>query len=219
MEYTEFWTLCTSNSIMLTKKQLDDLDRYHKELVYWNKSVNLISRKDEENVMEKHILHSLSILRYANIAPKSYCLDVGTGGGLPGIPIKIAVPECRMTLIDSIAKKTKLTAMFASHTGLKQIDVICDRAENLAINKSHLGKYDFIISRAVAPIEELIDWTLELLKPVTGKFVFLKGGDLTEEVNEAKDRFKKLKIQVKPLQLFGYDKFEKEDKKIVICEF
>ena len=96
----DFWTTCSANDIVLEKEQVDALKRYHDELIYWNAKVNMISRKDEDNVWDRHILHSLAILKYVTIRPKARVLDVGTGGGLPGIPIKIARPDLKMLLVD-----------------------------------------------------------------------------------------------------------------------
>ncbi|MGB9912782.1 MAG: 16S rRNA (guanine(527)-N(7))-methyltransferase RsmG, partial [Candidatus Kapaibacteriota bacterium] len=119
MELTEFWTILSANGIILEVEQLKQIERFVKELTYWNDKINLISRKDIDNILENHILHSLSILKYVEIPQKANTLDVGTGGGLPGIPLKIARPDINMILIDSIAKKIKITDMLAKHTGLR----------------------------------------------------------------------------------------------------
>jgi len=156
MDLTEFWTIASGNGIVLDKEQLERIERFAKELVYWNKQVNLISRKDEENVLENHILHSISLLKYLEIPPKSRCLDIGTGGGLPGIPIAIATGNISMLLIDSIAKKIKITNMLAKHTGLRNIEAICMRVENLAQNDKYLEHFDFVFARAVTKISDLL---------------------------------------------------------------
>ncbi|MBK6760935.1 MAG: class I SAM-dependent methyltransferase [Ignavibacteria bacterium] len=116
MTPVDFWTTCSANNIVIDKAQVDALKRYHDELLYWNKKVNMISRKDEENVWERHILHSLTLMKYVTFPQKARVLDVGTGGGLPGLPIKIARPDLKMLLVDSIRKKTSMTDMFAQHT-------------------------------------------------------------------------------------------------------
>jgi 16S rRNA (guanine527-N7)-methyltransferase len=248
MDLIEFWTICSSNGIILTKEQIEQLKRYYNELLYWNSKVNLISRKDEEYFLDRHILHSLSILKYIEIPPKSNCLDVGTGGGLPGIPLAIANPEINMLLVDSIAKKMKITSMMAKHTELKKLNTICERVELLSNNKDYKNKFDFVFARAVTDTSKIIGWVKDLIKP-KGKIVLLKGGDLTDEIENAlqdrrhktedirqktqdrrpktEDRSQKsvdnvytsLKIKEIPIKLFGYDWFEKEEKKIVICEF
>ena len=218
MDLVKFWTICSTNSIVLSKEQLKIIERYANELKYWNSKVNLISRKDEENIFERHILHSLSILKYVDFPPKSKVLDVGTGGGLPGIPIKIANPDFDMLLVDSISKKIKMTKMFAQHTSLRKIEAICTRAEDLAKDNNYIKRYDFIISRAVAKIELIIDWTKFLAKD-KAKFILLKGGDLREEINSAKMIYPKLKIDEIEINLLGEPYFLNENKKLLICYF
>ncbi len=218
MDLVKFWTICSTNSIVLSKEQLKIIERYANELKYWNSKVNLISRKDEENIFERHILHSLSILKYVDFPPKSKVLDVGTGGGLPGIPIKIANPDIDMLLVDSISKKIKMTKMFAQHTSLRKIEAICTRAEDLAKDNNYIKRYDFIISRAVAKIELIIDWTKFLAKD-KAKFILLKGGDLREEINSAKMIYPKLKIDEIEINLLGEPYFLNENKKLLICYF
>ena len=142
MELSEFWTLCSSNGIVLEKKQLDMFTRFIEELLYWNQKVNLISRKDEENIVVNHIIHSLSSLKYIELPAKARCLDVGTGGGLPGIPITIAKPTIHMLLVDSIAKKAKIADMLAKHTGVRTIGAKTARAEELQKEKQYLMHFE-----------------------------------------------------------------------------
>lgn len=218
MELTEFWTILSANGIILEVEQLKQIERYVKELTYWNERVNLVSRKDIDNILENHILHSLSILKYVDIPKKSCCVDVGTGGGLPGIPLKIARPDITMILIDSIAKKIKITDMLAKHTGLRNIEAICARAENFAKDKNNFARFDVVFSRGVGKIATVVAWIKNILKD-NGKIVFLKGGDLSEEVEDAKKMFPKLEINEFLIDLVGYEKFKKEEKKIIICNF
>ncbi len=214
MDITQFWTICSANSIVLSVEQLKNFERYHNELLYWNSKVNLISRKDEANIFEKHFLHSLSILKYIKIPAKAGCLDIGTGGGFPGLPIKIACPNTHMTLVDSIKKKTTVTNMFASHTGLRNIKVLTKRAEELRNSKDFIFKFDFIFARAVAKLSNLVSWTYDCLRN-DGLFAFLKGGNLDTEIQELLIEFPKLSVKIEPLDIFGCDSFLKDDKKIV----
>jgi 16S rRNA (guanine527-N7)-methyltransferase len=218
MDIVKFWTICSANGIILTPEQIKQFERYHRELLYWNEKVNLISRKDEDNIFERHFLHSLAILKYYKIPPKSRCLDFGTGGGLPGIPLKIACGDINMLLVDSIRKKIKITDMFVQHSEMRNVKAICCRVEELALDSKYLRSFDFIFSRAVAKLDEMIEWVIKLLKP-SGTMIFLKGGDLVEEINAAKSKFPGLTIEESKIKLFGADWFEKEDKKILICEF
>lgn len=214
MDKEKFWTVCTSNQIMIDQDELQLLERYHDELLYWNKKINLISRKDEENIWSNHILHSLSILKYVDFKHKAKVMDIGTGGGLPGIPIKILRQDLNVNLVDSITKKMKATEMFAKHTGLKNIFAKKGRAEELNFN----FKFDYIIARAVSRLANLMEWTKPHVTKQT-KYVLLKGGDLTEEFNEAKSKFGKLNIKEIEIDLFGYSYFKDENKKIITVEF
>lgn len=212
----EFWTACSSNGIVLDKSQVDALERYHDELRYWNQQVNMISRKDEDNIWDRHILHSLTLLKYTEIKQKARILDVGTGGGLPGIPIKIARPDVKMTMVDSIKKKTTMTQMFASHTGLKDVVALNSRAEELAHDRQHLHGFDVIISRAVARTGVVLGWVEPLVKS-NGFCAFLKGGDLSEEVMEAQQLFPNWSFKVIPIEMFGQPWFQEDQKKVVVC--
>lgn len=218
MDKLEFWTICSANGIVLDKEQVDIFERFHNDLLYWNEKVNLISRKDEANVWERHILHSLAILTQVTFGEKSLVVDVGTGGGFPGIPLKIAMQGLRMNLVDSIAKKVKLTQMFAEHTGLRGIQTFNKRVEELAKDKEFAGLVDVVVARGVAPLDEIVWWTKTLMKP-KGRLVLLKGGDLTEEVRVAKEKFPRLHVEVHPLQMRGVPWFEEQEKKIVLASF
>ena len=214
----DVWTTLSANGIALSKQQMDDLERYHNELRYWNERVNMISRKDMESIWERHIVHSLCLLKYVSFKTKARVLDVGTGGGLPGIPLKIARPDLRVVLVDSIAKKMKIVRMFAQHTDLKNIGTLTARVEDLANDAHYRRAFDVIVSRAVAPVSKLIEWTRPLLAP-GGFFVFLKGGDLSEEIGAAQQLFPDLKVTVKDIELFGLPQFKMDEKKVVVCEY
>ncbi|MFM7157714.1 MAG: 16S rRNA (guanine(527)-N(7))-methyltransferase RsmG [Bacteroidota bacterium] len=218
MDPLEFWTLCNANGILLTREQMETFERFHDELIYWNEKVNLISRKDIDNIWIRHFMHSLSIVKADIIQSKSTCLDVGCGGGFPGIPVGIARPDLSVTMVDSIAKKMKLTAMFADHTGQRNFKTIVSRMEDIAKDKSQQQRYDHIIARAVAPIISLIQWTKPLLKK-DGSYILLKGGDLTSEILEAQQAFPSLIIKEYPINWIGVHWFTTEEKKIIHCYF
>ncbi|MBI2794144.1 MAG: 16S rRNA (guanine(527)-N(7))-methyltransferase RsmG [Ignavibacteria bacterium] len=203
---------------MLSREQMDSLVRYHDELRYWNARVNMISHNDEEHIWVKHILHSLMLLKYVSFKPKARVLDVGTGGGLPGLPIKIARPDVKMTLIDSIAKKIKMVSMFAQHTGLKDVDVICTRAERLADDAHYRGYFDVVITRATASAKDIISWTSPLLAK-NGCWALMKGGDLSHEIEEARAALPAGQVQVEELLIdcFGVPQFKADEKKVLIC--
>jgi len=218
MEIAEFWTICAANSIVLEPEQLQALERYVRELWYWNERVNLISRKDIEHLYERHILHSLAALKYVEFPPRARCVDIGTGAGLPGIPIAIARPDLHMLLVESVAKKARLVAMFAAHTGLRHLQVKRARIEELSSSPQYRSAFDIALARAVAPLPTLLQWAEPLLKP-TGKLVAYKGGDLQAELQEAHARFPTLRSTVHDIRLYGAPWFEENQKRLVVCEF
>jgi 16S rRNA (guanine527-N7)-methyltransferase len=158
------------------------------------------------------------IIKHTTFPEKARVLDIGTGGGLPGIPLKIARPDIKITLVDSIRKKTKMVELFAQHTQLKDIDVVCDRVENLATAGHYANGFDVIVSRAVARTTELITWSKPLAKPNTF-WAFLKGGDLTDELEEAQQAFPSLSVAQASLSAFGIPSFTEDEKKIITCRF
>ncbi|OGU56068.1 MAG: 16S rRNA (guanine(527)-N(7))-methyltransferase RsmG [Ignavibacteria bacterium GWF2_33_9] len=215
MNFTEFWTICSTNNIFLDDEQLDNLNRFYNEMTYWNEKVNMISRRDIENLLENHILHSLSILKFFNFPAKAKVLDVGTGGGFPGTPLKIAKPDIYLTLVDSISKKLKIADMLAKHTGLRNIESYAMRVEELKNQKKFINFFDVIVTRAVATTDKIYTWTKDLLKD-NGKIILWKGGNLDEEIANLLKINSKLKVQIVPIDLFGFDYYLKEDKKFVI---
>ena len=217
MEFTEFWTILSANGIVLDLEQIEIFKRYHKELLYWNEKINLISRQDENNILEKHFIHSLSILKYVDIPAKSRCLDIGTGGGFPGLPLKIARPDLYMFLSDSIKKKITTTEMFSKHTGLRNIKCIWGRTEDLSNDKNYIKHFDIIFSRAVARIVKLIDWSFPLIKD-GGRFIFLKGGNLDEEISQAQNKYRNLIFEVNDINILGAEVMNVSEKKIIISK-
>lgn len=216
MDLTAFWTICSANGIVLDRQQLRAIERYERELRYWNERINLISRRDIEHLLERHILHALAILSVVEIPPKARCMDVGTGGGLPGIPLIIARPDLRMVLVDSVRKKLRVAEMLARHTGHRFTEAICARVEELAQQKpSYRAAFDLIVARAVADTRTLLEWTRNLIKP-GGMHVFLKGGDLESDIANARVAFPDAIFVEKPLRLRGAPWLEEQQKKALI---
>ena len=147
----------------------------------WNAQINVISRKDMEHFYEHHVLHSLAIAKAMRFAPMSEVLDVGTGGGFPGVPLAVMFPDARFTLIDSIGKKIKVVSDVVERVGLTNTKAMQIRAEELD------GEYDFIVSRAVTTLGEFVPWVKgKISKSQYNKLrngiLYLKGGDLTNEL-------------------------------------
>ncbi|HMR57592.1 MAG TPA: 16S rRNA (guanine(527)-N(7))-methyltransferase RsmG [Cyclobacteriaceae bacterium] len=151
----------------------------------WNDKINVISRKDIDNIYINHVLHSLGIAKVISFKAGAEVLDVGTGGGFPGIPLAILFPETRFHLVDSIGKKITVVNEVAKALGLKNVKAEQARAEQVK------GKYDFIISRAVTRMKEFHGWIYNKAKAqsvhnLDNGILYLKGGDLDEEMNELK---------------------------------
>ena len=173
----------------LSPKQIEQFAKLDSVYRNWNEKINVISRKDIEELYERHVLHSLAIAKVIDFKPNTDILDVGTGGGFPGIQLAILFPECKFTLVDSIGKKIQVVKAVAEELELNYVEAIHTRAEQL--NKH----YDFVVSRAVAPALEIINWTKELIsknhfhqKP--NGWLLLKGGDLKEELGATKKSYK-----------------------------
>lgn len=147
----------------------------------WNAQINVISRKDMEHFYEHHVLHSLAIAKVMQFKPMCELLDVGTGGGFPGVPLAIMFPDSRFTLVDSIGKKIKVVSDVVDRLGLSNAKALQTRAEQLD------GEYDFIVSRAVSTLGEFVPWVKNKVSksqyhPLHNGILYLKGGDLTKEL-------------------------------------
>lgn len=147
----------------------------------WNQKINVISRKDIVNLYEHHVLHSLAIAEVINFKPCTTVLDVGTGGGFPGVPLAILFPDVKFTLIDSIGKKIKVATEVSDAIGLKNITLKHTRVQE------EKGKFDFVVSRAVMPLDDLVKLTKKNISPVQQNalpngLICLKGGELHHEI-------------------------------------
>ena len=183
------------------KEQFAALDALYRD---WNSKINVISRKDIDNLYPHHILHSLAIAKVLNFQPGTTLLDVGTGGGFPGIPLAILFPECQFTLIDSIGKKVRVASEVAKAIGLSNVRCIQERAEE------EKGQFDFVISRAVMPLPDLVKLVRKNVSKkhqnaMPNGLMVLKGGKLEGELHE----FKKY-VEQTPITDFFHDEWFKE---------
>ena len=154
---------------------------------YWNSKVNLISRKDIDNIEINHILHSLSIVKIVRFKDSTLVMDVGTGGGLPGIPLAIFFPKVNFTLIDSIGKKIKVVKSICSELSINNVNAVNDRVEN------HFDHYDFVLSRAVTRMDKLYklvnkNFRSNSSNKIKNGIISLKGGTLYEELKDFNDK-------------------------------
>lgn len=169
----------------LTAEQLDQFARLKDLYIEWNNQINVISRKDTDNFYERHVLHSLAITKVMKFEDGADIMDIGTGGGFPGIPLAIFYPNCNFVLVDSIGKKVKVASEVAQALGLKNVTAIHERAEKID------QKFDFIVSRAVTAMPDFVKWTKNKFKTknvhaFANGILYLKGGDLKEEMSTVK---------------------------------
>lgn len=186
-----------------TPEQLSQFEALQGLYQEWNEKINVISRKDIDALYEKHVLHSLSIAAIADFQPGTQILDLGTGGGFPGIPLAIFFPEVQFHLVDSIGKKIKVVEGVAEALQLKNVTAAHSRVEEIKNRK-----FDIVVSRAVAPLGDLWRWSKHLIKKSTipGKqfekgLICLKGGDLAQEISDS---------GLKPRLVKVYDIFPEE---------
>jgi 16S rRNA (guanine527-N7)-methyltransferase len=173
----------------LTEKQRQQFAQLESLYAEWNEKINVISRKDIDNLYVNHVLHSLGIARVQAFKPGAHVLDVGTGGGFPGIPLAILYPQTRFHLVDSIGKKIAVVNAVAQALGLQNVRAEQARAETLK------GQYDFIVSRAVTRLKEFYGWVhprcaTRSVHELHNGILYLKGGDLEEELAELKKPYR-----------------------------
>ena len=186
MNSTDPWSTLKNWFPDLTEQSWQGLEQYCELLRNWNSKINLVSRKDMDRLETKHLAHCLTITKFLRLMPKTQVLDVGTGGGLPGIPMAICYPQAKFTLMDSIAKKVMVVEDMASKLGLSNVSVRRGRVEELPKKKT----YDFVLGRAVTALPVFFGWVRDKVakgsrnSPANG-ILYLKGGDYRDELKSS----------------------------------
>ena len=222
------------NGLPLADEPRRLLAEYERLLREWNAKVNLVSRRDVENIAVSHILHSLSMLLVVAIRTHAKVLDLGTGGGLPGIPLAIARPDLDVVLLDSIGKKIRAVDDMLARLGVRNVQTRCARAEDLKSEPGFAGAFDVIVSRGVATLSDLIRWAEPLVRrhpagvvgAAAGRsaplqlpepyLLCLKGGDLDGEIDRARKKLGRREIRVIDIAFPHGEAPPLEEKKLVI---
>lgn len=224
--------IISANGLCLKEDQFARLEQYAKLLADWNAKVNLVSRKDQENVWPNHILHSISILFEVGFPAGMRIADIGSGGGLPGVPLSIAMPQVKLVLIESLRKKCLALEDMIQQLGVANARVVNARAEELSSTKEFRHSFDVVLARAVAPLERLIMWAaplvrrerqlaLKILKSDSESIdlpalIALKGGNLGLEMAEARGTGRLRDLRKVPIEFEGIENTTLVDKHIVI---
>lgn len=195
----------------LTEKQKEQFTQIKEIYTFWNEQINVISRKDLDRFYERHVLHSLAIAKIQSFKDGSKILDIGTGGGFPGVPLAILFPNCQFILVDSIGKKIKVVNEVCTALNITNVTTHHARAEDIK------EQFDFIISRAVTAMPAFLKWVkgkflAENKNKLRNGILYLKGGDLTEEMKPVKQKIKYNDIS----KFFDYEFFE--TKKVVYLD-
>ena len=190
-----------SFGIQLTNQQVDQFFEYYRLLVQWNEFMNLTAITEMEEVMEKHFVDSLALSKAAEVGKIETLIDVGTGAGFPGIPLKIAYPHLRVVLLDSLNKRVKFLSTVIEALGLTDIQAVHGRAEDAARQKAYREQFDAAVSRAVANMASLSEYCLPFVK-VGGVFVPYKSGNIEEELKDAGKAVKTLGGTIRRVEKF-----------------
>ncbi len=237
MTNDEIWlrTIAQKNSLTITDIQLEKLSSFAGLLKEWNQRINLISRKDEENIWTNHLLLSIAFLFKIEFAAGTRVLDLGTGGGLPGIPLSILLPGVQFVLLDSIQKKIAAVASMVEKLGLSNVKVQCARAEDINTSPGYSRSFDAVIARAVSGLEDIVTWAAPFLKqeassaalefPAAGRtkltrpaIVAMKGGETQSEVEKMMRRFPRAHVHSMEVVFNGSEILANSGKRIIIVE-
>lgn len=205
-----FRQILAASNLNLTDKMIDQFEEYAALLIDWNKKMNLTAITEPRQIAIKHFLDSLSLFSVYDVPQAAKVIDVGTGAGFPGVPLKIARPDIELTLLDSLQKRLFFLDALKNQLELK-VELVHSRAEDAAKKALFREKFDVAVSRAVAPLNILLEYCLPFVK-VGGVFVALKGSRAQEEINVAKKALQVLKGEIVKVEKF---KLEGEDRNII----
>ena len=200
-------------NISLTEEQIQQFLTYYEMLVETNKVMNLTAITEFDEVIEKHFLDSLSICQVYDLNQDVYVLDMGTGAGFPGIPLKIAFPEINLVLADSLNKRIKFLQDVIDELGLKKVEALHARAEEMGRNKQYREQFDLSVSRAVANLSSLSEYCIPFVKE-GGKFISYKSGEIEDEVNAAKKAISVLGGKIEAV--YKFDLYEQKRSFVII---
>ena len=199
-------------NLNINKEQTEKFHIFMKLLLEWNEKINLTAITDEDEIILKHFVDSLTVIKYINDNDK--IIDVGTGAGFPGIPIAIMMPNVKITLLDSLNKRINFLNEVINVLGLKNVETIHNRSEDCGKNKEYREKYDISIARAVANLSTLSEYLLPFVK-VGGKMICMKGSEIEEEVKNAKVAINKLGGKINFIDEFNLP--DSDIKRNIIC--
>lgn len=202
-DFTKFRNSMDSIGIELTDSQLNAFETYYDMLIDRNKVMNLTAITEFDEVMDKHFLDSVYLFRSIELKADYKLIDIGTGAGFPGIPLKIVFPELKITLLDSLNKRVGFLNDVIDELNLNDIEAIHGRAEDIARDKAYRASYDIAVSRAVANLSTLSEYCLPFVK-IGGKFVSYKSGDCADEVDNAKAAIHLLGGKINKIDEFSY---------------
>ena len=218
MKSTEVRQICFDNGLIIPDPQWQLLEDWADLLLNYNQEINLISRKEKDLIWEKQILHCLSLLVYREIPQGMEVCDFGTGGGLPGIILAIIRPDLKVTLADSRQKKVAVVQKIVADLRLSNVRVICGRGELLGKQADWNQRFSVITARAVAPMIDLVQWTIGLRKPKSEMHIF-KGGEIEDEIKALSLMYTGINISNSLIVLKGYSKFKQNKKYIISINF
>lgn len=206
---------CQAFGVTLTDKQIEQFEKYYELLVEWNKVMNLTGITEFDEVMQKHFVDSMAAAKYAEMEKVNSLIDVGTGAGFPGIPLKIVYPHIQVTLLDSLNKRIKFLEEVVDNLGLTGIETVHGRAEDAAKKAEYREQFDLSVSRAVANLASLTEYCLPFVK-VGGKFVSYKSVSVDEEITQSKKAVYVLGGEIGKVEKFNLPESDMERSLVII---